>query len=321
MTTSLRSPTAAPPGSVPQLTPVPDGAADGQRRTAAVRRRELAAFLRSRRERITPDQVGLPPIGRRRTPGLRREEVAQLAGVGVTWYTWLEQGRDINVSEQVLDAVANTLRLDPNERTHLFTLAGVQQETRGARECRAVPEPVHLMLRQLEPLPACVQNARMDLLAFNRSYDLMVGGLTHLEFDDRNSLLRAFLDPATRRRVVDWESAAPRLVAQFRASMAEHVAEPSWKCLVKRLREESPDFERMWNQHEVKAPENLTKTYLHPAVGLLRLDYTHFWLGQRSETRLVTYTPADEETRERLTRLCASKEVPRQTRLSVAGNV
>src|SRR5947199_5879920 len=131
--------------------------------TDAVRRGELAAFLRSRRERITPDQVGLPPGGRRRTPGLRREEVAQLAGVGVTWYTWLEQGRDIHASEQVLDAIANTLRLDPNERSHLFTLAGLP-EAPGLRECRAVPEPVHVMLRQLEPFPACVQNARTDIL-------------------------------------------------------------------------------------------------------------------------------------------------------------
>ena len=103
---------------------------------ADVRRHELAAFLRSRRERITPEQVGLPLSGRRRTPGLRREEVAQLAGVGVTWYTWLEQGRDINASEQVLAAIAATLLLDPYERAHLYTLAG-QPEPPIARDCKA----------------------------------------------------------------------------------------------------------------------------------------------------------------------------------------
>jgi len=264
-----------------------------------VRRRELAGFLRSRRERITPDQVGLPPGGRRRTPGLRREEVAQLAGVGVTWYTWLEQGRDIRASEQVLDAVASTLRLDPNERSHLFTLAGLP-ESAAEKECRAVPGPVHLMLRQLEPFPACVQNARTDILAFNRSYDLLVGGLSGKPFDERNSLVRLFLHPDSRDRIVDWTEASARLVAQFRAAMAEHVAEPSWKCLVKRLRQESPEFARLWSQHDVSSPENLTKRYLHPEVGLLRMDYTHFWLGRRSETRLVSYTPADEETRQKL---------------------
>ena len=269
-----------------------------------VRRRELAGFLRSRRERITPDQVGLTPGGRRRTPGLRREEVAQLAGVGVTWYTWLEQGRDINASEQVLDAIASTLRLDPNERSHLFTLAGLP-EASGLRECRAVPEPVHLMLKQLEPFPACVQNARTDILAFNHSYDLLVGGLSDKEFDERNSLVRLFLEPDSRVRIVDWHEAAARLVSQFRAAMAEHVAEPSWKCLVKRLRQESPEFARLWSQHDVSSPENLTKRYMHPEVGLLRMDYTHFWLGRRSETRLVSYTPADEQTRERLLELNA----------------
>ncbi|HWC80130.1 MAG TPA: helix-turn-helix transcriptional regulator [Pseudonocardiaceae bacterium] len=264
-----------------------------------VRRRELAAFLRSRRERVTPDQVGLPPGGRRRTPGLRREEVAQLAGVGVTWYTWLEQGRDINASEQVLDAVSTTLRLDPIERSHLFTLAGLP-EAAEVRDCRAVPSPVHLMLAQLNPYPACVLNSRTDILAFNRSYDLMVGGISELPFEQRNSLQRCFLDQRSRACVLDWEESAMRMVAQFRAAMAEHVAEPSWKCLVKKLRQESAEFDRMWQQHEVSGVENQTKRYLHPDVGLLRLDYTHLWLGRRAGTRLVSYTPADSQTLARL---------------------
>jgi transcriptional regulator with XRE-family HTH domain len=269
---------------------------------ADVRRHELADFLRSRRERISPDQVGLPPGGRRRTPGLRREEVAQLAGVGVTWYTWLEQGRDIRASDQVLGAIANTLQLDPHERAHLFILAG-QPEPEIEKECRTIPQAIHLMLRQLEPLPAQVVNTRLDILAYNRSYDRMVGGLDRFPFADRNSLLLAFTDPAWRARVVDWQPAAQRLVAQFRAAMAGHVAEPSWKCLVKRLREESEEFAAMWDQHEVKAPENLTKRYLQPEVGMLQLDYTHLWFGPHSERRLTTYTPSDEDTRVKLEQL------------------
>src|SRR6266699_3579571 len=113
----------------------------------AVRRGELAAFLRSRRERIHPEQVGLRPTRRRRTPGLRREEVAQLAGVGVTWYTWLEQGRDINASPQVLDAIARTLLFDPHERTHLFTLAGAP-DTTIAGECKTLSATTQLLLDQ-----------------------------------------------------------------------------------------------------------------------------------------------------------------------------
>src|SRR5437667_11826319 len=125
-----------------------------------VRRRALAAFLRSRRERITPDEVGLPAGGRRRTPGLRREEVAQLAGVGVTWYTWLEQGRDINVSEQVLDAIAGTLRLAVFERQHLYQLA--EATPRHPPPVREIPEALHQMLCSLDPLPASIINGRYD---------------------------------------------------------------------------------------------------------------------------------------------------------------
>lgn len=280
---------------------VPPGRERAARRAdqAEIRRRELAAFLRSRRERIAPDQVGLPVGGRRRTPGLRREEVAQLAGVGVTWYTWLEQGRDIHASEQVLGAIADTLQLDPYERAHLFTLAGLP-EPPIQKDCKAISPAIHLMLRQLEPIPANVTNSRFDLLAYNRTYDEMVGGLDRVPFEERNTMLQAFTSEDWRARIVDWECAASRIVAQFRAAMAQHVAEPGWKCLVKRLREESPEFAAMWQQHDVTAPENLTKRYRHPIVGMLHLDYTHLWFGPRSEIKLTSYTPVDAESRAKL---------------------
>src|SRR5262245_10658297 len=156
---------------------------------AAVRRRELAGFLRSRRERIAPEQVGLPPASRRRTPGLRREEVATLAGVGVTWYTWLEQGRDINASSQVLDSVARTLLLDPHERDHLFRLAEVPDGT-VPHDCLSAPGEIQVLLDQLVPYPACVRNARYDVLAFNSAYEQLMGPLADVPFEDRNSLWR-----------------------------------------------------------------------------------------------------------------------------------
>jgi transcriptional regulator with XRE-family HTH domain len=156
--------------------PLLDGDTRSRHRAGQLRRTELAAFLRSRRERITPEEAGLPRGGRRRTPGLRREEVAQLAGVGVTWYTWLEQGSDIHASEQVLDAVARTLMLDPHEKSHLFTLAGAQEPTI-EQECQALSPAVQVLLDRLEPYPACVQNARFDVLAFNRCYGQMIGDI------------------------------------------------------------------------------------------------------------------------------------------------
>jgi transcriptional regulator with XRE-family HTH domain len=269
--------------------------------TAEERRRELAAFLRSRRERISPEQVGLTTSGRRRTPGLRREEVAQLAGVGVTWYTWLEQARDINVSEQVLQAIAGTLRLDPHERAHLFTLAGAPEPPKD-KECRAIPPGVHAMLEKLDPFPALVANARFDILAYNRPYDELMG-VSALPAHEQNAVLQAFTNPEWQRRMPDLADRWPQMVGQLRAAMAGHVAEPAWRSLVKRLRNESAEFEALWVRHDVQPMRNLTKRFRHDELGVLTFDYTYVWLGQRTELRMTTYTPADEDTAELLRRL------------------
>jgi hypothetical protein len=276
------------------LPPVPD--------IAALRRRELADFLRSRRERIAPEDVGLPPASRRRTPGLRREEVATLAGVGVTWYTWLEQGRDINASPQVLGAVARTLLLDPHERDHLFRLADTPDGT-GQADCTSLTPTAQVLLDKLDPFPACVRNARYDILAYNQAFDLIMGPLAELPFEERNSLWRMFTVQSCRAATLDWEEGTRRMVAEYRAAMAEHVAEPAWKCLVARLIKASPEFAELWERHEVASPENLTKRILHPEVGLLKLNYTHLWLSQRLGTRMTTYSPADDQTAERLREL------------------
>jgi transcriptional regulator with XRE-family HTH domain len=280
------------------------------RQDGAVRRQELAAFLRSRRERIAPEEVGLPPAGRRRTPGLRREEVATLAGVGVTWYTWLEQGRDINASPQVLDAVARTLLLDPHERDHLFRLADLPDGSTQA-DCTALPPTAQILLDQLEPYPACIRNGRYDILGWNAAFDRLMGPLGDLPYEERNSLWRLFTVPSCRAATLDWEEGTRRMVAEYRAAMAEHVAEPAWKCLVSRLLTASPEFAELWQRHEVAMPENLTKRFLHPEVGLLRMNYTHLWLGQRLGTRMTTYTPADEQTADRLRELQRRSELVR----------
>jgi hypothetical protein len=287
------------PEALPDLPLLQDAPVRGDRPAAALRRRELADFLRSRRERIAPEDVGLPPAARRRTPGLRREEVATLAGVGVTWYTWLEQGRDINASPQVLDAVARTLLLDPHERDHLFRLADAPDSS-GQAECRSLPPTAQTLLDKLDPFPACIRNGRYDILAYNQAFDLLMGPLGDLPFEERNSMWRIFTVQSCRAATLDWEEGTRRMVAEYRAAMAEHVAEPAWKCLVSRLTKASPEFTELWERHEVASPENLTKRYLHPEVGLLKLNYTHLWLGQRLGTRMTTYSPADDQTAERL---------------------
>ncbi|GAA0998745.1 helix-turn-helix transcriptional regulator [Streptomyces rhizosphaericus] len=271
---------------------------------AEIRRGELAAFLRSRRERITPEQVGLPRGRRRRTPGLRREEVAQLSTVGVTWYTWLEQGRDIHVSAQVLDAIARALLLDRSERAHLFALAGAIDPT-PASECTGIPQSLQLMLERLEPFPACVQNSRFDLLAYNRSYRLLMCDLDQVAPEDRNCLWLAFTNDEWRSSLVDRDETIRLMAAKFRAVMAEHVAEPAWKAMVKRLEEVSPEFREIWARHEVIRPGDKIKVYRQSRVGILRLASTSLWTGPQQGSKLLTYTPADVETQERLERLHA----------------
>ncbi|WP_241562090.1 helix-turn-helix transcriptional regulator [Streptomyces hoynatensis] len=271
---------------------------------ARVRRRELGAFLRSRRERLAPEQVGLARGGRRRTPGLRREEVAHLAAVGVTWYTWLEQARDIQVSAGVLDAIARALLLDQNERAHLFTLAGTADPSPAAERCLLNPA-LREMLRNLEPLPACVQNSRYDLLAYNRTYGRLLRDLDELPAESHNCMWLAFTDPEWQRALVDREETVRVMTANFRASMAEHLAEPAWKHQLKRL-QESAEFRRLWERHEVIRPQGgRTKRFRNPLVGLLHLDVVQLWLGPRIGARLLSYVPADEESRARLQQLHA----------------
>lgn len=267
---------------------------------ADARRAELAAFLRSRRERVTPEQAGLPRGSRRRTPGLRREEVAHLAAVGVTWYTWLEQARDIKVSAQVLDSIARALMLDRGERSHLFALAGTADPMPDT-SCLGVSEQLRMMLERLEPFPACVQNARYDIRAYNRAYGQLMGGIDDLPVEEHNCMWIAFTQARISETFVDRAGVIQSMAAKFRASMAEHIADPTWNCLLKRLLDASPEFRVLWARHEVAPPTAcLTRVFQHPRAGLLRLNHTSLWVGPQSGARLVTFVPADEETRERL---------------------
>ncbi|MFI7497754.1 helix-turn-helix transcriptional regulator [Streptomyces sp. NPDC049687] len=267
-----------------------------------IRRHELAAFLRSRRERITPEEVGLPRGARRRTPGLRREEVAHLSSVGVTWYTWLEQARDIHVSVQVLDALARTLMLDASERVHLFQLAGAVDPTPAA-SCTGITDAVRMTLDQLDPLPACVQNSRYDIAAYNRTYSRLLCDLDAIPPEDRNCMLLVHTHPEWRSSIVHLEETMRLMAAKLRASMAGHLSEPAWKMLVKRLQTESPEFRENWERYEILANRSKTKQFRNPHVGLLNLHHTDLWLSPEHGARLVTYTPVDEATRERLEKL------------------
>ncbi|MBO4274923.1 helix-turn-helix transcriptional regulator [Microbispora triticiradicis] len=281
-------------------------------RTRQTRRQELAAFLRSRRERIRPEDVGLPPGLRRRTPGLRREEVAQLAGVGVTWYTWLEQGRPINASAQVLDAVARTLRLDAAEREHLYRLADMPEASGPGDDGHLLGPEVHTILRHLNPLPACVYNARYDLLAWNEAYGAVfasvVGEGAGRPAAERNVLWRVFTLPDCCCPLANKEEELPQMVATLRAAFGRHLGEPAWTGFVARLSEASPLFARMWATHDVARPGVRMKLFKHSAVGMIRMASTSMALAAPPEARVVVYTPMDDDSRWRVEWLRAHPE-------------
>jgi len=265
------------------------------------RRAELAAFLRSRRERISPEQAGLAPGTRRRTPGLRREEVAQLAGVGVTWYTWLEQGRPIKASAQVLTAVARTLLLDPAEREHLFRLADIPDAAgaagTGGAGCEQVPPEVQQILDALVPLPASVLNERFDLLAWNAAYEVLWPTVVSREPGERNVLWLTFTHAECCHPYVNRDSQLSTLVAQLRGAYGRHVGEPAWTGFVRRLQARSPHFARLWAEHDVASQATYLKIFRHPAHERLTMTTTSLAVLAVPCTRVVVYTPADEVTR------------------------
>ncbi|MFJ9814787.1 helix-turn-helix transcriptional regulator [Streptomyces sp. NPDC101151] len=276
--------------------------------TTQRRRPELAGFLRSRRARVTPADVGMPPGLRRRTPGLRREEVAQLSGVGVTWYTWLEQGRPINASPQVLDAVARTLRLDPAEREHLYRLAEVPFDPAPQDLTRRVGPEVRGIIDALSPLLAVVYNARYDVLATNPAYrDLFVVPET-VRIGVPNVLWTLFTVPEETCPLVHRESELPVMVATLRSAYGRHVGEPAWEEYIRGLSAASPGFAKLWESGEVTPPGPRVKTFRHQRVGEMRMTSQSLSVDGMPECRIVVYTPEDEDSRTKLALLREQRE-------------
>lgn len=288
--------------------------------SSAARRKQLGAFLRARREKVSPDQVGLPPLGRRRTSGLRREEVAQLAGIGTTWYTWLEQGRATGVSEQVLEAVARVLRMSEAERHHLFVLAH-RAPAKQAPLMTLRPEHTSL-LEQLLPFPAAVQTDSYEIVASNRMYRYLFSDLDALPVGDRNCAWLMFTDPVWRGSLVGEELVLAEIVARLRARRAEHRGETRWDALVERLRTHSEDFRALWETYEVADERPRLRQYDSPLAGHLDVHFQSLWLDPDRGTRIITMVPADGTTRERLERSAALLEAapPWTARYDVAAS-
>ena len=269
---------------------------------AATRRAELAAFLRARRTALHPEELGLYAAGgRRNTPGLRREEVAQLSGVSVTWYTWLEQGRPVDPSPQVVDALARAFRLDAESRRHLRRLAGL-----------AVPEPDQMpddagpeltaLLFTLEPAPACLLGPRFDFLAWNDPFDrLWKPG--SLPANRRNLMWLYFAKGTTARRTVGWQERGRHLLGQFRAAAAEHRGDARFAELIEALREESERFCEGWSRYSVEQALTARITVRHPDVGSIRIDVIELKVAAHPSLTLVVHVPTRPSDREKIARI------------------
>ena len=262
-------------------------------------RSELAAFLRSRRERLTPAAVGLDPTGRRRTPGLRREELAQIAGIGVTWYTWLEQGRGIDASVHVLERIALALRLDENERVHMFALAHNRPPPEVASSEYEVTPSLRRMLETLEG-PAYVVTAALDLVAWNSAFCALFGDLDQIAPQDRNLLWLIFASPAHRSAIPAWEITARSMVARFRAEQGRHRNDARFLAVIERLKLASPEFEAQWQDYNVSWDAEPPKRFPTNLAGGVSLEQNTFLLEDAPTMRLVVYSPADAQSKGRL---------------------
>lgn len=254
-------------------------------------RKELADFLRSRREQLSPAEVGLPSGTRRRTPGLRREEVAALAGVGLTWYTWLEQGREIGTSATFLDNLARVLKLDAAERRYLYLLCQARPPAEPGKTHCILPPVIRRLLGDLDTAhrPAFVLNLRWDVLGSNRCANQLLHFDTHAP-SERNLLWLLFANSEIRQRLHPWESHARRLLTHFRHDFARATQEPDILNLVKTLEKTAPEFAHLWAQADMPIRTD-TPYRLHLAHGVKRYAVSALTIDEQRHLRLVYALP------------------------------
>ncbi len=259
----------------------------------------LGTYLRDRRTRLDPAALGFAH-GRRRTPGLRREEVAQRANISPTWYTWLEQGRGGAPSADVLDRIATGLMLTDPEREHLFMLGlGRPPEVR-YKPVDGVTPRLQRLLDALEVSPAIIKTATWDVVAWNRAAAALLTDYARLPREQRNILRLIFADPGVRTSQENWQSVARFVVGAFRADAARAGAGAETTKLVEELSRISPEFEALWRDNDVVAHGEGLKRLRHSELGLLELEFSSFAVDGRPELGMVVYNPATDEVADRI---------------------
>jgi transcriptional regulator with XRE-family HTH domain len=251
----------------------------------------LGTYLRDRRTKLDPATFGLP-LSRRRTPGLRREEVAQRANVSATWYTWLEQGRGGAPSADVLDRIARALMLTTVEREHLFLLGRGHPPEARYQPHESVTPRLQRVLDALELSPAIVKTAMWDVVAWNRAFSAVLTDYGAVPPRERNVMRQMFGSPRVRAAQTDWEAVARFVVGAFRADVARAGATENSRALVEELSATSPDFARLWRENNVHASGEGTKRIRHPDAGVIAMEFSAFSVEGRPDLGMVVYTPA-----------------------------
>lgn len=273
-------------------------------------RNQIAAFLKASRARLQPEEVDLRAGSRRRTPGLRREEVALLADISVEWYKWLEQARDVRASAQTIERLGRALRLEPAELRHLLHLSGHPVKPLSDQALApTVSGNLQRLLDELTPCPAYVHGRRWDVLAWNDAAGLVLGDFANKHGVERNCLYQGFAG-SLRSQTPDWESHAKGLVARFRSDYSRHAGDPRFEELVDILRNESIEFERWWADQAVVGWRDGIKRIEHPELGLLSFEYSGLDVAddRLSDLRIVTLVPLDgSDTRARIEARLAAK--------------
>lgn len=255
------------------------------------RRKELGEFLKVLRERCVPEAFGFPGGQRRRARGLRREEVAQLAAISPTWYTWIEQGREVNVSADALGRLSSALKLTRSERAYLFEMAGRRVSDEAESLDNAVPNILVSMLSDIGT-PAYLMGPYWDLVAWNSSASALFAGWLDVAHIGQPNLLRyVFLDASSRILIDDWEARARRIAAEFRADCRTRFEEPALQSLVAELTEGSPEFGRFWKQHDVLERQGGPRNFRHPSRGLISYQQVTLHPVEQSQLKLVILKP------------------------------
>lgn len=260
-----------------------------------MRRQELSGFLRTRRARVRPEEVGLPQGPRRRTPGLRREEVAHLAGISPTWYTWLEQKRPIKVSANVLENLARVLKLDDTERMQLFQLALRQPVAPARAHNQEISPLMQRLLDQMEGIAAFIMGPRWDVLAWNLAARAFFFDFESVPPAQRNLVWLVFINPAMRTLMADWPTRAQDVLARFRGDYGRHAGNAEFVELVERLKSRSPEFAQWWPRHDVRPQSEGRKPYRHTSTGRMLAEHFTFSMTDNPELRLTVFAPVAEE--------------------------